>query len=163
MEDVTVVTKNDRQSQELAMLLGNEHRMKNYARSVALNSLYHPVERPAIRFTYNKNGDKIQSEENVKQQEAWDRCKARCHGEDLPTLWDVMMEGQAFEAITNSSNFVALRDTAGLKPIDESKMVVQPDNPLSNMSMEQLELLNKIGNLDPEKVQKLLEQVDGNI
>lgn len=163
MEDVTVVTKNDRQSQELAMLLGNEHRMKNYARSVALNSLYHPVERPRARYSFNKNGDQIQTEESIKQQEAWDRCKARCHGEDLPTLWDVMMEGQAFEAITNSNNFVALRDTAGLKPIDESKMVVQPDNPLSNMSMEQLELLNKIGNLDPEKVQKLLEQVDGNV
>jgi len=160
MDEVTVVTEKERQAKELAMLLGNERNAKNAARSITLKSLYYPMDRPNPRYTFNKNGDQIQTEESIKQQEAWDRCKARCKPDQNPTMWDVMNEGQAFEAITNSNSFVVVRDTAGLKPIDESKMILQPENPFANMSMEQLELARKIETLSPDKVQELLGKID---
>lgn len=160
MDEITVVTEKERQAKELAMLLGNERNAKNAARSITLRSLYYPMNRPSPRYTFNKNGDQIQTEESIKQQEAWDRCKARCKPDQNPTMWDVMNEGQAFEAITNSNSFVVVRDTAGLKPIDESKMILQPENPFANMTVEQLELARKIEMLSPDKVEELLGKIN---
>lgn len=147
----------ERQMAELAAILGNERTAKNAARSLALRTLYMPIERPKPRYFYTKDGQALQTEQSILEQEAWDRCKALCKPDQNPTMWDVMNNGQAFSGITNSANFVALRDTAGLKPIDETKLNIQPDNPYEHMTDEELLIAKRIQDMSDEERAKFLE------
>lgn len=158
--EVTVLPQNaiERQRAEMAAILGNEKLAKSAARSKALAMLYTPMERPKERYIVTKSGDMVQTEESVREQEAWDRCKLLCKEDQLPTMWDVMNNGQAFAGITNSANYVAIRDTAGLKPIDETKMTLIPDNPYANMTDEELRIAKTIQNMSDEEKAKILEK-----
>lgn len=141
----------ERQFAELSAILGNERTAKNAARSLSLRTLYMPMDRPQSRYTLSKGGEAIQTEDSIREQEAWDRCKAACGPDQNPTMWDVMNNGQAFSGITNPSAFVALRDTAGLKPIDETKLNIAPDNPYERMTDEELLIAKRIQDMTPEQ------------
>lgn len=158
--EVTILPQNaiERQRAEMAAILGNEKLAKSAARSKALAMLYTPMERPKERYHITKDGNMVQTEESIREQEAWDRCKLICKEDQLPTMWDVMNNGQAFAGITNSSNYVAIRDTAGLKPIDETKMTLIPDNPYANMTDEELRIAKTIQNMSDEEKAKILEK-----
>lgn len=146
----------ERQFQELAAILGNERTAKNAARSLSLRTLYTPMARPQARYRTTKDGDPFQTEESILEQEAWDRCKEACGPDRDPTMWDVMNNGQAFSGITNPSAFVALRDTAGLKPIDETKLNIAPDNPYERMTDEELLIAKRIQDMSPEQKAAIL-------
>ena len=158
--EITVLPQNaiERQRAEMAAILGNQKLAKNAARSKALAMLYTPMERPKERYFVAKNGELVQTEESIKEQEAWDRCKVLCKEDQLPTMWDVMNNGQAFAGITQAANYVAIRDTAGLKPIDETKMTLIPENPYANMTDEELRIAKTIQNMSDEEKAKLLEK-----
>lgn len=147
----------ERQQAEMAAILGNEKLAKNAARSLALKTLYTPMEKPAARFFVSKDGTPVQTEESIKEQEAWDRCKEMCGEDQNPTMWDVMNNGQAFAGITNSANYSAIRDTAGLKPIDETKMTLIPENPYANMSDEELKIAKAVQDMTTEERHKILK------
>jgi hypothetical protein len=156
MDDTStkIVTQEHRQMEEMAAILGNEKHAKNAARSLALRTLYYPMPRPQARFILVGRGpdaESMQTDESIREQEAWDRCKLRCKPDQNPTMWDVMNDGQAFAGITAAGSYSALRDTAGLKPIDESKMVIQPENPYANMSDEELQELAEFRKLKEER------------
>ena len=163
---ITVVPQNaiERQSAELAAILGNEKLAKNAARSLALRTLYTPMERPVARYFVTKDGTQVQTEESVKEQEAWDRCKqvlqVTGNKDNNPTMWDVMNNGQAFSGITNASNYSAVRDTAGLKPIDETKLTLIPDNPYANMTDEELQVAKRVQLMSDEDKAKILNKED---
>lgn len=156
---ITILPPNaiERQQAELAAILGNEKLAKNGARSLALKTLYTPLEKPAARYFVTKDGTPIQTEESIKEQEAWERCKANCADDQNPTMWDVMNNGQAFAGITNSANYSAIRDTAGLKPIDETKLTLIPDNPYANMTDEELKIAKLVQDMSEEDKAKLLK------
>lgn len=148
----------ERQFQELAAILGNERTAKNAARSLSLRTLYTPMARPQPRYRVLKDEQMVQTEESILEQEAWDRCKAACGPDRNPTMWDVMNNGQAFSGITNPSAFVALRDTAGLKPIDETKLNIAPDNPYERMTDEELMIAKRIQDMSPEQRAAILAE-----
>ena len=155
--EITILPQNaiERQRAEMAAILSNQKLAKNAARSKALAMLYTPMERPKERYIIAKDGTPVQTEESIREQEAWDRCKVLCKEDQLPTMWDVMNSGQAFAGITNSANYIALRDTAGLKPIDETKMTLIPENPYENMTDEELRIAKTIQMMsDEEKAKK---------
>lgn len=156
--DITILPQNaiERQRAEMAAILTNQKLAKNAARSKALAMLYTPMERPKERYIIAKDGTPVQTEESIREQEAWDRCKILCKEDQLPTMWDVMNNGQAFAGITNSANYVAIRDTAGLKPIDETKMTLIPENPYSNMTDEELRIAKTIQMMSEEEKAKIL-------
>lgn len=158
--DVTILPQNaiERQRAEMAAILGNQKLAKNAARSKALAMLYTPMERPKERYFVAKDGTPIQTEDSIREQEAWDRCKALCKEDQLPTMWDVMNNGQAFAGITNPTSYVAIRDTAGLKPIDETKMTLVPENPYANMSDDELRIAKTIQMMSDEEKAKILEK-----
>lgn len=156
--DITILPQNaiERQRAEMAAILSNQKLAKNAARSKALAMLYTPMERPKDRYIIAKDGTPVQTEESIREQEAWDRCKILCKEDQLPTMWDVMNNGQAFAGITNSANYVAIRDTAGLKPIDETKMTLIPENPYADMTDEELRIAKTIQMMSEEEKAKIL-------
>lgn len=156
--DITILPQNaiERQRAEMAAILSNQKLAKNAARSKALAMLYTPMERPKERYIIAKDGTPVQTEESIREQEAWDRCKILCKEDQLPTMWDVMNNGQAFAGITNSANYVAIRDTAGLKPIDETKMTLIPENPYADMTDEELRIAKTIQMMSEEEKAKIL-------
>ena len=158
--EITILPQNaiERQRAEMAAILSNQKLAKNAARSKALAMLYTPMERPKERYIIAKDGTPVQTEESIREQEAWDRCKILCKEDQLPTMWDVMNSGQAFAGITNSANYIALRDTAGLKPIDETKMTLIPENPYENMTDEELRIAKTIQMMSDEEKAKILGQ-----
>lgn len=161
-QPITVAPSNApaRQFAEMAAILDNEKRAKAAARSLALQTLYTPMQRPKERYITLKDGSLVQTEDSIKEQEAWDRCKATLdmmgkHDQN-PTMWDVMNNGQAFAGITNASNYAAIRDTAGLKPIDETKMTLIPENPYASMTDQELLIAKKIQDMPEEERQAWL-------
>jgi hypothetical protein len=148
----------ERKRAEMSAILGNEKLAKNAARSLALNTLYTPMARPKDRVFVTKDGSMIQTEESIKEQEAWDRCKANCQEDEDPSMWEVMNNGQAFAGITNSANYSAIRDTAGLKPIDETKLTLIPDNPYEHMTDEDLLVVKRVQEMSDEDKMKLLKE-----
>ena len=51
------------------------------------------------------------------------------------------MACQAHMARINAANFVAFRDTVGAKPVDESKIDHQINNPYEELTDEELEMI----------------------
>lgn len=65
-------------------------------------------------------------------------------GEDrLPTEGEMMEACQQYYARHSSSSYVAKRDSMGAKPIDETKQQVSVNNPLEDLSDEELLVMQK--------------------
>lgn len=60
-----------------------------------------------------------------------------------PTELEMIMQCQMVKARYDTSAAVFIRDTLGAKPVDESKMDMQVNNPYESLSDEELELLAK--------------------
>ena len=58
-----------------------------------------------------------------------------------PTELEMIMACQAHMARINVANFVAFRDTVGAKPVDESKIDHQINNPYEELTDEELEMI----------------------
>ena len=61
----------------------------------------------------------------------------------LPTEGEMMDACQQYYARHNSSAYVARRDSMGAKPIDETKQQLSVNNPLEDLSDEELLVLQK--------------------
>jgi hypothetical protein len=61
----------------------------------------------------------------------------------LPTEGEMMEACQQYYARHNSSSYVARRDSMGAKPVDETKQSVSVNNPLEDMSDEELLVMQK--------------------
>ena len=61
----------------------------------------------------------------------------------LPTEGEMMEACQQYYSRHNASSYVARRDSMGAKPIDETKQQVQINNPLENLSDEELLVMQK--------------------
>lgn len=89
---------------------------------------------------YDKNGDK--TFETLAGEYSYSQLAADCKraGRE-PTMLEYILRCQAVNACFNTSAFVALRDTVGAKPIDESKTEATVVNQYETLSDEELELL----------------------
>lgn len=89
---------------------------------------------------YDKNGDK--TFETLAGEYSYAQLAADCKraGRE-PTMLEYILRCQAVNACFNTSAFVALRDTVGAKPIDESKTEATVVNQYETLSDEELELL----------------------
>lgn len=64
-------------------------------------------------------------------------------GQREPTEIEMIMQCQMLRARYDTSAAVFIRDTLGAKPVDESKMDMQVNNPYESLTDEELELLAK--------------------
>lgn len=78
----------------------------------------------------------------------------RATGSDrLPTEGEMMEACQQYYARHNAASYVARRDSMGAKPIDETKQSVSVNNPLEDLSDEELLVMQRA--LEQYKEEKL--------
>lgn len=86
------------------------------------------------------------TEESQLQIGIWNQLKQELEAQGLdrlPTDGEMMEATQAYLSRTNTSAYVARRDSMGAKPIDESKQSITTNNPLEDLTDEQLEAMQK--------------------
>jgi hypothetical protein len=77
----------------------------------------------------------------------------------LPTEGEMMEACQQYYSRHNAASYTARRDSMGAKPIDETKQQVQVNNPLENLSDEELLIMQQALEAHRAKEQaKLIEK-----
>lgn len=66
-----------------------------------------------------------------------------CSDRSEPTELEMIMQCQFIRARFDTTAAAFVRDTIGAKPVDESKMDMQVNNPYEDLTDEELELLDK--------------------
>lgn len=91
----------------------------------------------------------------------WDHLKKELEvqGSDrLPTEGEMMEACQQYYSRHNAASYTARRDSMGAKPIDETKQNLSVNNPLEDLSDEELIVMQKALEEHRAKEQKLLEE-----
>lgn len=91
----------------------------------------------------------------------WEHLKEEleAQGSDrLPTEGEMMEACQQYYSRHNAASYTARRDSMGAKPIDETKQNLSVNNPLEDLSDEELIVMQKALEEHRAKEQKLLEE-----
>ena len=102
--------------------------------------------RPALRPISITDKDGNLTATSQIELAVWNHLKAELEamGQDrLPTEGEMMEACQQYYARHNASSYVARRDSMGAKPIDETKQNVSVNNPLEDLSDEELFVMQK--------------------
>lgn len=152
-----LTTKQIREQREFETLFKNpKHARSTWAQSV-IDRYCKPAIEP-IRI-YDKDGNLTPTSQI--EMAVWNHLKSELEakGSDrLPTEGEMMEACQQYYSRHNASSYIARRDSMGAKPIDETKQSVSVNNPLENLSDEELLVMQKA--LDAHRAEqsgKLLE------
>lgn len=91
----------------------------------------------------------------------WEHLKKELEAEGsdrLPTEGEMMEACQQYYSRHNAASYTARRDSMGAKPIDETKQNLSVNNPLEDLSDEELIVMQKALEEHRAKEQKLLEE-----
>ena len=112
------------------------------AQVTTLSSLYAPMStkpKPLFNTIRTRDGEyEEETKESILASQAWDELVARL-GRN-PTKWELINETRSLAAVYDTQSATYIRDTAGFKPIDESKSEQNIKvSPLKEYSEEELE------------------------
>jgi hypothetical protein len=132
-----LTNKQIREQREFETLFKNP----KHARATWAQHVIDRYARPALEpiSIYDKDGNLTPTSQIEKA--VWTHLKAelQAEGKDrLPTEGEMMEACQQYYSRHNASSYVARRDSMGAKPIDETKQSVSVNNPLENLSDEEL-------------------------
>lgn len=115
--------------------------------SLARAILSKPTTKPRPNYIVDRDGIKTETYDSIVERYSYDSLAkdiVAITGEDrAPTDLEMIIKCQAQHARHNPSSAVFVRDTLGLKPVDESKVDMEITNPYETLSDEELELLAK--------------------
>lgn len=131
-----------RQRKETENLFADPAYQRQAWRSIGHLVLNRPASEPIPR--YDKNGD--ETYESLVERYTYDKLmddltNLQDPTHTAPTELEMIMACQAHMARINAANFVAFRDTVGAKPVDESKIDHQINNPYEELTDEELEMI----------------------
>ena len=133
--------KKDRDTKETMNLFADPKFARNAWRSVGQAIVNNPAKKPIQVF--GKEGNPTLSSEI----ESYSYTKLRNDIKNLgkedrePTELEMIMQCQIVKARFDTSAATFVRDTLGAKPVDESKIDAQVNNPYETMSDDELEML----------------------
>jgi hypothetical protein len=112
-----------------------------HARAMWAQNVIDRYAKPALRpiMIYDKDGNP--SPTSQIEMAVWQHLKQELEDagiDRLPSEGEMMEACQQYYSRHNASSYVARRDSMGAKPIDETKQQVQVNNPLENLSDEEL-------------------------
>lgn len=152
-----LTTKQIREQREFETLFKNpKHARSTWAQNVIDRYCKSAIEPIKI---YDKDGNLTPTSQI--EIAVWNHLKSEleANGIDrLPTEGEMMEACQQYYSRHNASSYIARRDSMGAKPIDETKQSVSVNNPLENLSDEELLVMQKA--LDAHRAEqsgKLLE------
>lgn len=153
-----LTTKQLREQREFETMFKNP----KHARSMWAQNVIDRYAKPALRPISITDKDGNLTATSQIELAVWNHLKAELEaaGQDrLPTEGEMMEACQQYYARHNASSYVARRDSMGAKPIDETKQNVSVNNPLEDLSDEELFVMQKALELHRQEQQaKLLEE-----
>lgn len=152
--DYELTPKILREQREFETLFRNpKHARKSWAQNI-LNRLT----RPAIEPIYIADKDGNPSPTYVIEKAIWDHLcqELKDAGLDRPPSEGEMMDAcQQYYSRHNAASYTARRDSAGAKPIDETKQNIAVDNPLEGLSDEELFVMQQALGEYREKLEQI--------
>ena len=117
-----------------------------HARAMWSQEVANRYSKPALEpiAIYDKDGNLTQTSQI--EMAVWKHLldELRAQGKDrLPTEGEMMEACQQYYARHNASSYVARRDSMGAKPVDETKQNLQVNNPLEDLSDEELQVMEQ--------------------
>lgn len=153
-----LTTKQLREQREFETMFKNP----KHARSMWAQNVIDRYAKPALRPISITDKDGNLTPTSQIELAVWNHLKAELEamGQDrLPTEGEMMEACQQYYARHNASSYVARRDSMGAKPIDETKQNVSVNNPLEDLSDDELFVMQKALELHRQEQQaKLLEE-----
>lgn len=147
IESITDNTRN-RFEKEKEALLSNQAGARAMLKQAALASVCKIVDMaPTPKYTYLRDGTPVETPESQYIREAWAELEAESMQSGQPrrppTKWDIMMRCQINIGMASAAHFVNVRDTIGLKPVDESKQEMVITTEYDSLTDEELKLLKE--------------------
>lgn len=140
-KDLTV-NERERILMEQISMYADPKYSRRAAQITTISSLYSPMSRrpdPLYMSVKTMRGEVVEEEvkDSILARQAWDELVARL-GRN-PSKWELINETRALAAIYDTSSATFIRDTAGFKPIDETKNEhLVKASPLTDYSEEKL-------------------------
>jgi hypothetical protein len=137
-----LTNKQLRDQREFETLFKNpKHARAQWATNV-INRYSRPAMEPIL--VYDKDGNLTQTSQIEKAVWAHLIAELEASGQSRPPSEGEMMEAcQQYYSRHNASAYVARRDSMGAKPVDETKQNVSVNNPLEDLSDEELLVMQK--------------------
>lgn len=165
-EDKQELTVNERERllMEQISLYADPKYSRRAAQITTISSLYSPMStkpRPLYLSVKTMRGEVIEEEtkDSILAGQAWDELVARL-GRN-PNKWELINETRSLAAIYDTSSAGFIRDTAGFKPIDETKNeLLLKASPLRDYTEEELESIIAEETARREQKEKKHEAVD---
>lgn len=136
--------KQDRETKEMKNLFADPKFFRQAWRSVGQAILQNPASKPIQ--AYDKEGNPTPNSEIESYSYAkLKKDIASLQTEDRePTELEMILQCQIVKARCDTGAATFVRDTLGAKPVDESKIDAQVNNPYESLSDEELEALAKM-------------------
>lgn len=133
--------KNIREQKELQNLFADPKYARHAWKAVGSAILTNPCKRPIP--SYDKDGNETFSSmlERYSYEKLSKDIKALSNEDREPTEIEMIMQCQLVKARTDTSAAVFVRDTLGAKPVDETKVDAQVNNPYETLTDEELEMV----------------------
>ena len=152
-----ITNKQLREQREFETLFKNP----KHARSMWAQTVIDRYAKPALPPIpiYDKDGNLTPTAQI--ETYVWNHLKKELEeaGSDrLPTEGEMMEACQQYYSRHNAASYTARRDSMGAKPIDETKQQVSVNNPLEDMTDEELLVMQQA--LEAHREKKLLEAKD---
>ena len=142
-----------REYKEMKNLFGDVKFSRDAWKAVGLAILQNPATKPA-NATIDKDGNPTLSAmiETYSYNKLKRDIEALGEADREPTELEMIMMCQTIKARYDTNAAMFIRDTLGAKPVDESKISAQVNNPYETLSDEELDMLAKA------REQKALQQ-----
>lgn len=135
--------KNVRERKEMQALFADPRMARQAWKSIGQAIALQPATKPTV--LYDKEGNETvnsQFERYSYNQLARD-IKTLAKENREPTELEMILHCQMMKARTDTSAATFIRDTLGAKPVDETKMDANINNPYESMTDEELEMLQR--------------------
>jgi DNA primase large subunit len=149
MENLNVnmtMSKNEieRICKEKASIISNPNNRREQMKINALIDLQRPVTTcPEPYYEYTKDGTPYETLSSQITREVYKQLKQEVllGLREYFTQYDMIMRGQSIIGVTSTSHATFVRDSIGLKPVDESKVSTEFSNPFAALKDDELEAL----------------------
>lgn len=136
--------KNIRERKEMENLFADPKYYRQAWKAIGNAILLQPATKPIVRT--DKNGE--ETADSQIEQYSYDKLskdiKELSKEDRQPTELEMILHCQIAKARTDTQAAIFIRDTLGAKPVDESKVDAQINNPYEQLSDEELEMLAKM-------------------
>lgn len=135
--------KDKRNALEMVNLFEDPKFARKAWRSIGAAIANRPAAKMPIVIDKDGNQTLASQIEEYSYKKLADDIKHICNDDSGPTELELIMQCQFVKARFDTQAAIFVRDTIGAKPVDESKMDMQVNNPYEQLTDEELELLDK--------------------